>query len=97
MKESGSWAPAAWRKAAAAEKRKVGRRARARETCVVRLSSDVEAGGKRLRGTAQAMGRPARRLKAAEIRRVQRPPTELRSVRMMGEKTRAPMPPPARI
>jgi hypothetical protein len=73
MKERGSWAPAACRKAATAERRKVGREARRRETCVLGRSGpsavvELEAGvgeAKRLRGTAQAMGSPASRLKRA--------------------------------
>jgi hypothetical protein len=67
IKESGSRAPAAWSNAATAEKRKVAREASARETCVLRLSgpSDVETDANRLRGTAQATGSPATRLKAA--------------------------------
>jgi hypothetical protein len=94
-----------------AERRKVGREARARETCVLGRedagsSSDsgsvvvVGGGGvpaKRLRGTAQAMGSPASRLKMAYSRRVQRPPMELRRARMAGERTSPPAPPPARI
>jgi len=36
MNERGSWAPAAWRKAAMAERRKVGLLARVREMCVFR-------------------------------------------------------------
>lgn len=67
MKERGSWAPAAWRKAATAEKRNVGRNVKERETWVFRLSgpSEVETAANRLRGTAQAMGNPATRLKRA--------------------------------
>ncbi len=53
--------------AATAEKRNVGLEAKARETCVFRLSgpSTVEPAAKWLRGTAQAIGNPAIRLKPA--------------------------------
>ena len=89
IKDRGSCAPAACRKAATAENRNVARVASARDTCVLGRSdvpsaADVvvpvpDAVANRLRGTAHAIGRPAAKLKAAYIRSVQRPPTALRS------------------
>lgn len=56
-----------WRNAATAEKRNVGLEPKARETWVLRLSgpSAVELAANRLRGTDQATGNPAIRLKPA--------------------------------
>ncbi|KAL9041953.1 MAG: hypothetical protein Q9214_003936 [Letrouitia sp. 1 TL-2023] len=88
-----------WRNAATTEKRNVCLEAKTRETWVFRLSglSTVELAANWLRGTAQAIGNPAIRLKPAQSLRVQRPPTELSSARITGEKMRPPTPPPAKI